>query len=236
MQKARLDKEAIAELPDVRYFFSEINKVCPLGQQADCFKSKSKSNVAAEWSKALAASANPQGRGFEPHSWPRLAFFNFVKHVGKLTAKTECEGRLTVPPSGKGTHTHTAPDRREINTLLLASPTTKLVALFDLCVSSLRKSHANLLCIVPIVTDDLMTDRWPPPPPQPRPPQTLDHTSENIHMDTLGIERRASSKLSGCDTSTPCADCMCMHFAKPKDDSCGVRTHALSEWRLEPPP
>ena len=30
----------------------------------------------------------------------------------------------------------------------------KLVSLLDLCVSSLRKGHANLLCIVPILTDD----------------------------------------------------------------------------------
>ena len=30
----------------------------------------------------------------------------------------------------------------------------KLVSLLDLCVSSLRRGHANLLCIVPIMTDD----------------------------------------------------------------------------------
>ena len=30
----------------------------------------------------------------------------------------------------------------------------KLVSLLDLCVSSLRKGHANRLCIVPILTDD----------------------------------------------------------------------------------
>ena len=30
----------------------------------------------------------------------------------------------------------------------------KLFTLFDLCVSSLRRGHANLLCIVPILTDD----------------------------------------------------------------------------------
>ena len=28
------------------------------------------------------------------------------------------------------------------------------VTLLDLCVSSLRRGHANLLCIVPILTDD----------------------------------------------------------------------------------
>ena len=31
---------------------------------------------------------------------------------------------------------------------------TELVALLDLCVSSLRWGHANLLCILPILTDD----------------------------------------------------------------------------------
>jgi hypothetical protein len=30
----------------------------------------------------------------------------------------------------------------------------QLVTLLDLCVSSLRRGHANLLCIVPILTDD----------------------------------------------------------------------------------
>ena len=30
----------------------------------------------------------------------------------------------------------------------------KLFTLLDLCVSSLRRGHANLLCIVPILTDD----------------------------------------------------------------------------------
>ena len=31
----------------------------------------------------------------------------------------------------------------------------KLFTLLELCVSSLRRGHANLLCIVPILTDDL---------------------------------------------------------------------------------
>ena len=30
----------------------------------------------------------------------------------------------------------------------------KLFTLLDLCVSSLRRGHANLLCIVPILSDD----------------------------------------------------------------------------------
>ena len=31
---------------------------------------------------------------------------------------------------------------------------TQMFTLLDLCVSSLRRGHANLLCIVPILTDD----------------------------------------------------------------------------------
>jgi hypothetical protein len=34
------------------------------------------------------------------------------------------------------------------------SANKKLFTLLDLCVSSLRRGHANLLCIVPILTDD----------------------------------------------------------------------------------
>merc|ERR1711894_311415 len=42
-----------------------------------------------------------------------------------------------------------------IGTGSLANKCKKLVSLLDLCVSSLRRGHANLLCIVPILTDDL---------------------------------------------------------------------------------
>ena len=38
--------------------------------------------------------------------------------------------------------------------LLAAVGTKKLFTLLDLCVSSLRRGHANLLCIVPILTAD----------------------------------------------------------------------------------
>ena len=36
---------------------------------------------------------------------------------------------------------------------MLAHCAKKLFTLLDLCVSSLRRGHANLLCIVPILTD-----------------------------------------------------------------------------------
>ena len=41
---------------------------------------------------------------------------------------------------------------REVH--LFAHKSFKLFTLFDLCASSLRRGHANLLCIVPILTDD----------------------------------------------------------------------------------
>ena len=47
-------------------------------------------------------------------------------------------------------------------------PHKNLVTLLDLCVSSLRRGHANLLCIVPILSDDLRGEsdvsRWNSPP------------------------------------------------------------------------
>ena len=39
------------------------------------------------------------------------------------------------------------------NSIAYTTP-KKLFTLLDLCVSSLRRGHANLLCIVPILTDD----------------------------------------------------------------------------------
>ena len=41
-----------------------------------------------------------------------------------------------------------------IGTGSLANKCKQLVSLLDLCVSSLRRGHANLLCVVPILTDD----------------------------------------------------------------------------------
>ena len=32
--------------------------------------------------------------------------------------------------------------------------------LLDVCVSSLRRGHANLLCVVPILTDDPRRESW----------------------------------------------------------------------------
>ena len=45
-----------------------------------------------------------------------------------------------------------SPSRARSGMCILAK--NKLVTLLDLCVSSLRRGHANLLCIVPTLTDD----------------------------------------------------------------------------------
>ena len=44
--------------------------------------------------------------------------------------------------------------RPSIQTYIQSLMSKKLVTLLDLCVSSLRRGHANLLCIVPILSDD----------------------------------------------------------------------------------
>jgi len=45
-------------------------------------------------------------------------------------------------------------DPRSFSIRAMTKETKKLFTLLDLCVSSLRRGHANLLCIVPILTDD----------------------------------------------------------------------------------
>ena len=43
---------------------------------------------------------------------------------------------------------------KKLSSEKFAERSKKLFTLLDLCVSSLRRGHANLLCIVPILTDD----------------------------------------------------------------------------------
>jgi len=45
---------------------------------------------------------------------------------------------------------------------LLGQPLIQWFTLLDLCVSSLRRGHANLLCIVPILTDDPRRESYNP--------------------------------------------------------------------------
>ena len=44
--------------------------------------------------------------------------------------------------------------QRTVIAFIAWAPIKKFFTLLDLCVSSLRRGHANLLCIVPILTDD----------------------------------------------------------------------------------
>ena len=67
--------------------------------------------------------------------------------IGRNAASVKPLG--TSPDSGCFTHAvwmHTSAGA--------ANFSKKLFTLLDLCVSSLRRGHANLLCIVPILTDD----------------------------------------------------------------------------------
>ena len=77
-----------------------------------------------------------------PSSAKRQGFWHPQRFVVLTTPNAEMEPRVGEHCS----HEHTPPCR--------SIATKKLFTLLDLCVSSLRRGHANLLCIVPILTDD----------------------------------------------------------------------------------
>ena len=111
----------------------------------------------------------------------------------------------------------------------------KLFTLLDLCVSSLRRGHANLLCIVPILTDDPRRESnesmaskcmcWLPVVRSDVGSSATGLRRGSLRIgiqtvgtqfefpiqckynkvDTLGFEPRAFRMRSGCDTTTPCA-------------------------------
>ena len=63
----------------------------------------------------------------------------------------------------------------------------KLITFLDLCVSSLRRGHANLLCIVPILSDD--------PRRESAHTHTHTHTHTHIHTHThTRIQKRQMQK------------------------------------------
>ena len=102
----------------------------------------------------------------------------------------------------------------------------KLVSLLDLCVSSLRRGHANLLCIVPILTDD------------PRRESILNFRLKcstihgnnrilgNAHAPLKAVEREVQSR-AGCTKATyrPC-------FSNKK---CGIKSIASNIVFCPPP-
>ena len=69
-----------------------------------------------------------------------------VAHQGKARARKRDGG----PGGGRGGKRK----KRNEGVLGLKPKKGKFDTLLDLCVSSLRRGHANLLCIVPILTDD----------------------------------------------------------------------------------
>jgi hypothetical protein len=71
-----------------------------------------------------------------------------VKNVQKLNSRLQA--RIPVWNDPESCHlSGIAPD------LTACAEGKKFDTILDFCVSSLRRGHANLLCIVPILTDDL---------------------------------------------------------------------------------
>ena len=112
----------------------------------------------AEWSKALAPGASPQGRGFEPHSchWVRRGFLLRLAHVAKLAVRND-----------------------RAHGVVVSHPLSKREALGS----------------IPSVS--------------------------KFYLGTLAVY---------------CTPHACWHTALFVHDSCGVLTHALADWRLQPAP
>ena len=112
------------------------------------------------------------------HIYIYIYIYTFKSFTAQATPKTARE-KDTRHPSGAGTRLAgaamralapvgagrvaavapcTKPGPRSLGRRDLSNPTCLSIvccfALLDLCVSSLRRGHANLLCIVPILTDD----------------------------------------------------------------------------------
>ena len=114
----------------------------------------------------------------------------------------------------------------------------KLFTLLDLCVSSLRGGHANLLCIVPILTDDPRREsKWPCTAPLGciaflQPSRSL-QTARAPGRLFLGLASAALSRHFACARRRDCQG------QRQECDTCGVRTHADRStrtcfWRLRP--
>ena len=101
----------------------------------------------------------------------------------------------------------------------------KISTLLDLCVSSLRRGHANLLCIVPILTDDPRREsKWPCTAPLGciaflQPSRSL-QTARAPGRLFLGLASAALSRHFACARRRDCQG------QRQECDTCGVRTHA----------
>ena len=77
---------------------------------------------------------------FETESQPSNSSLAAARKICRVVSSASCGCK-------QSTHRHTP-------SLAKSSLFKKIGTLLDLCVSSLRRGHANLLCIVPILSDD----------------------------------------------------------------------------------
>ena len=107
----------------------------------------------------------------------------------------------------------------------------KLFTLLDLCVSSLRRGHANLLCIVPILTDDPRREsdshcakKWIPA-------QNV-VANKTLHFETpLRIDlKEGVTMVRSCTLARPRADCALLSSARTKISLTAIpcRIHRIS--------
>ena len=171
----------------------------------------------AEWSKALASGASPQGRGFEPHSchfvgsWRRWLRPFVPRHLLLLRQRLSATPRHVICPSCAALVPHVgSPCRFDSLSCCSARPWRPwCLALALLCrfgssaccsprLSCFTRFSLRLRCL-PCSFAKLgfwQLLRGAP---------AMAETTRATKMDTLGIEPRASRMLSGCDTTTPCA-------------------------------
>ena len=146
---------------------------CPLDRSSA--RVQPLSDSLAEWSKALASGASPQGRGFKPHSCHLRESRIAPAPRAQPEERARAVDYLTVWPSGLRRWLK-APVRKGVG----SNPTA--------VTSSIDADHGLPVFFSPSTT-----------------PKHNAHCSAKTKVDTLGIEPRASRMLSGCDTATPCA-------------------------------
>ena len=136
------------------------------------------------------------------------------KESNRMKTAKDIVSRCLCPPA-QATHPTTEEQTNKTATLdLREHPRTcnkKLVSLLDLCVSSLRRGHANLLCIVPILTDDprkesnrmklpkILSQDVYAPPAQVTNPTTEEQTNKTVTPDLRERPRMCNKKT--CITS-----------------------------------
>jgi hypothetical protein len=110
----------------------------------------------------------------------------------------------------------TAPTHATKVLLLHPRDEQKFFTLLDLCVSSLRRGHANLLCIVPILTDDPRRE-----------------SNEECRKTTLKIQDCAAIQIALSCPSHDCADPIQVPAYVPRPAG-EYRSHFGSRYPLGP--